>query len=229
MKKNLLPLLLFILLASCGKSDEQKANDLVGIWLNGKLHDFSSYELVETKINSAFYSGLTDTTIMGLTEQFLMVKDEYVLKSDEAKSVLAKMKELAEKNYSAYNKSQFQWNYKRLDELAIECAACVMAGTDLDAKIRGNLSQLDSAYIGWYVEHTFRSKNPLGNYVIQHYRFLTDPEFTEIRQYWNLNDEGDRRILALHNVYFKQDKMRYFHGDPVEFSSNDIALGKRDW
>lgn len=229
MKKTLLSLLFLIILASCGKSDEQKANDLVGIWLKGKLHDFSSYEPVETKIDSAFYSGLTDTTIMSWTKQFLMVKDEYVLKSDEAKSVLAKMKELAEKGYSAYNKSQFQWNYKRLDEIATECAACVMLGTELDDKIRGNLSQLDSTYIGWYVEHSFRSKNPMGNYVLQHYRFLTDPEFTEIRQYWNLDDEGDVRILTLHNFYFQQGEMRYFYGDPVEFSTNDIALGKRDW
>ena len=63
MKKVLFLLVAIIALVGC-KSKEEKAAEMIKKELFKTLYDFDSYQPIETKVDSAFYSAYTDSMVL---------------------------------------------------------------------------------------------------------------------------------------------------------------------
>ncbi|HOD62354.1 MAG TPA: hypothetical protein PKG96_09675 [Bacilli bacterium] len=107
MKNSLLLFLVFIILTlvSC-QSKEEKAAKLIKEEMYKTLYDFSSYEPIETTIDSAFTSIYRDSTILVyayLMNEALEKANEYLDNTKDAQSSL----EIWAGSYSGYGLSQY--------------------------------------------------------------------------------------------------------------------------
>jgi len=221
-------LIALFFLASC-KSNEQKAGTLIRERLNLTLNDFTSYEPLETKIDSAFRSGLLDSSIVNRTKIFVEVMDDYERNSELARTALRHADVVGSLNYSAYAKAQWDKYQAQFKEYEWQCIWSGTTAKNLDKTIREMIDSLGNDFVGWSILHRFRAKNKDGNYEVYDYLFVADPGFKQLLLEMDTGTEESKQLMMLLNGYFKQDEIRFFDEDIALFVTNDLKYNRRPW
>lgn len=193
--------LVVISVSSC-KSKEDKANEFIKNEMFKTLYDFSSYEPIETIVDSAFTSIYTDSTI--LTQAFgleyaLEKTNEYIDAVKSAKSIMEIWKPdhySSNYAYSKYNEALNEYN-KNL-ELA---NTCVSLADSLSREVLTSIKKFQPEFIGWEAIHKFRCKNKGGNYSLGNYSYVFDPDFKYIIRTDDLDDESFIKIKKTIDEY----------------------------
>jgi len=142
-------------------SNEKKAEKLIKDYMFKNLHDYSSYEPVETKIDTAFANPIFDTELVALafsaSNYFEAAKDA----TDEAEYASTSL-DIWRSSYSSYGKSE----YKKAREKLGDCLQKYVDNMDKFFEIAENIkekaSEIDEKeVVGWMVSHKFRSKSRL--------------------------------------------------------------------
>ena len=190
---QLLFLVFFILaLVSC-QSKEEKAAKLIKEKMYKTLYDFSSYEPIETTIDSAFTSIYRDSTILAyayLINETLNKAEEYI---DNAKDALFLLETWAE-SYSDYGISQCnKANETRILNLdkAQECMNYIKS---LEKLTKEKVENFETKFCGWQAKHKFRCKTKGGSFDLPNYLYLFDVDFKKITYHENMDDE-DLKLL----------------------------------
>ena len=192
MKKALFVALIASIFVGC-QSKEEKAEKLIKERLFKTLYDFSSYEPIETKIDSAFVSVYRDTTILAfayLGIDYLEKANEYEKKFDDA----IKMMEIWQDSYSSYGRSRYNDAkddaYSNLEKYK-DSYESYLISSEL---IKKHADSIPSEFCGWEVKHRFRCKTKGGQYDIADMVYVFDFEMKEII---HSEDSGDKELNKL--------------------------------
>lgn len=181
-----------ISLATC-KSKEDKALALIDRHMFKNLYYYTSYEPVETIVDSAFTSIYRDTVIRTEAVRYaaaLAVADECLANSKRAIE--------AGKIYSGhyYFEEIFDGYKKESQDLLNQSKQAMQAAFSADSTINAIASNYPNDFIGWEVRHRFRSKNRDGDYTLGDYVFIIDKEFSSILDNWDMDNEREKEVIS---------------------------------
>lgn len=181
-------------------SNEKKAEKLINDYMFKHLHDYDSYEIVETKIDTAYNMPQYNDSILNLAmdaAEYLDDAHHFLSESESAQSSM----EIWSDGYSSYSRSKWRDARKEYIEKTEKYALSMDKAADKMLEINRIASTLDnSQMIGWKVSHKFRSNNRAGNKMLGTYTFITDKDFKSIIT--NYDDE-DEDLIELYEVIVK--------------------------
>ena len=196
MKKLLLLLVTTsIFLVGC-KSKEEKAQEAIKKEMFKTLYDFNSYEPIETKVDSSFYSIYTDTAVLKhgyMIAATLKSANESLEKVKDAKSTMDIWGDLyTSYSVAKYNEAKEDFNkYMNEAELYLEM---IKAESDTIKSLSKNNNK---SFNGWKVTHKFRCKTKGGNSTIGNYIYIFDKDMKSIIYQEDIEDEDLKKVKDL--------------------------------
>lgn len=169
-------LVLIVLFTSSCASKEDKANKLIKQYMFENLHDFSSYEPISTEVDSAFSSILDDSTIVSYANKILKLeyKQEEIMESLHRNAI-------ERKEYHNYT-DIVQLFENQANQLLLTYDSLNNEIYSIEYLMTPLIDSFNSKFIGFQVTHNFRSKAPIGNYVLTEVIFLMDTNFSSINE-----------------------------------------------
>lgn len=198
--KKLVYLLSFVVftfvLVGC-QSNEDKANKLIKDYMFKHLHDFKSYEVVETKLDTLYNSPLTDLTCIQLGEdanEHLTSSTEY----DEAAERDNDTMDIWSGGWSSTSRKEYSKAYKSWCNNKKKAALERIGYLEVAKQILEKAKDLNGEeQIGWIVTHTFRSNTLAGNSSLGTKLFYVDKNIKNILASF---DEDDEDLLPAMSV-----------------------------
>lgn len=188
----IITLVALIGLCSCGKSKEEKAQEMAANYLKGVLYHFDSYEPLQTKVDSSFVALSTDKEAIELTLDMLKLFNSAQEYADKVERAESSMEIWSPSGYSsAYSKGEYRRakeerdnNQQLLDKIKDRIQ-------NQFSKIKNRQSYLEAEALlkigdfnGWKVYHKFKSLNGAGTLdLFGEYVFFCDEDFNEKSAY----------------------------------------------
>lgn len=185
-----------ILFTAC-KSKEDKAQEVIKTELFKTLDDYSSYEPIETKVDSFFTSIYDDPRISDWGAMFGIMLRNAEKSSEQLKSAEVDMK-IWQGSSSLFGLNKYADAHREYNRIKEEGQSFLKIMGELSDSIKVKKGTLSiHEFIGWKVNHKFRSKNKEGNFVISDQIYIFDKEMKEIIDEYDLqdNDQMKSRVL----------------------------------
>lgn len=175
-------------------SNEKKAEKLIDDYMYKHLHDYKSYEPVETIIDTLYNVPITDDACIQAAAQMAMYSeqcDEYIEEAEDAERTM----DIWSGGWSSTSRKE--WNKAARKSMEARINQCTQYKEVLkNAKIIvEKLPELDGkTQVGWLVRHSYRCNNRGGNSMLGTEIFFIDKEFKTIL---NSFDDEDEDAIAL--------------------------------
>ena len=182
-KASIFLLVLFTVLLSSCKSNEEKAADLIKSELSKTLYDFESYEPIETTVTEAKNTAYNDSTCFSMAMVIAYSMEKASKAMDESKEASERMDIWGPPTYysSSYSDKQYYKYRDEAKEKASEAMATYVIVKTLGTALEDSIKALDSSkVIGWEAKHRFRRKTKGGQNTIGDYRYIISPDFKTI-------------------------------------------------
>ncbi len=197
MKKLVFLLSIVFVLSSCGKSDEEKLNNMVAEATKSALYIPESYDPVSIKCDSLGINIINPANIKKSAKIISLVK--------EAQGVQSQIEFDAEQRdywrgkygefYRDYSK-KVQKGKQKKDELQAQA-------NKLFAELIEDYNT-DRGFYGYIVEHTFRAKNNMGNVMFGDWIYILDKDKSKIVAAYDASDDDflgfNQMIEAMHEI-----------------------------
>ncbi|MDR2119548.1 MAG: hypothetical protein LBP64_01555 [Tannerella sp.] len=180
-----IPLILF---TGC-QSREDKVAKLIRDDMFKTLYDFSSFEPIETIIDSAFTSIYRDSFIIekaGLIGYYAEELAKYREKANDAISTA----EIWSDSYSSYGRSKCKEALKEAETCVEQMKVLSSQAKELLKLIKERSEEISPLFCGWQVKHKFRCKSKGGNFDLGNYLYLFDESMKDIIYKEDLDDES---------------------------------------
>ena len=178
MRNLILAFLLIPLLLGC-QSNEKKALSLVKDYMYKNLHDYKSYEPIETKIDSLFSEAETNDDVLQAVKKFEDEADRYDKESEEYSHALDLL-QIWSGGWSSTSRSKFKQYQKEATEHLSESIKALLAQNECSLLIKDIADTIKRDFIGWKITHSFRSNNLAGHSSKGDYVFWADKKFKNI-------------------------------------------------
>lgn len=177
--KNLLYLFTFILIfCSCGKSPEEKANELIKAELRKSLYKPDSYNPIETKLDSAF-APYDDPVLFEKMMETVKIGAEIQGLDHDMKQAKSTMSIWSGPYIDSYGRNEYNEAKEEYDKANAEKEKLTEKGKKKLEEIV-NLLKQERKFIGYLATHNYRADNNAGNTLIGNTVFIIDKEFKEI-------------------------------------------------
>lgn len=182
MKKLVLLLSILLMLTSCGKSDEEKLNELVADATKASLYIPESYDPVSTDCDTLGVDIINQTNIKKSAKIISLVR--------EAKSVQRQIERDAEqRDYWRGKYGEFYSDYSKKVQRGEEKRDGLKAQANkLFAELLEDYNN-NREFCGYIVEHKFRAKNNMGNVDFGDVIYLLDKDKSKIVAAYNTTDD----------------------------------------
>lgn len=204
-KTLIITIVALIGLCSCGKSKEEKAQEIVANYLKGDLYNFDSYEPLQTKVDSSFVALSTDVEAIELTLDMLKLFNSAQEYADKVERAESSMEIWSPSGYSsAFSKGEYRRakeerdsNQELLDKIKDRIHKQF-------SKIKSRQSYLEAEaplkmgdFDGWKVYHKFKSLNGAGTLdLFGEYIFLCDKDFNVESAYSKEDFDAINKIMV---------------------------------
>lgn len=184
-----------LLFVAC-KSKEEKANELIKEELNKTLYDFSSYEPIETVVDSAFTSIYRDSLILSYAYKIQACLELFKEQMAEVNSEISTA-EIWSDSYSSYGRKKF--NEAREKALTSLDKAKFYAQKMEEEKtlLKTEIDKFEPSFCGYQAKHKFRCKTKGGNFHLADHLYIIDEKFERILSVSRLDDEDFEEIKEL--------------------------------
>lgn len=177
--KNLLYLFTFILIfCSCGKSPEEKADELIKAELRKSLYKPDSYNPIETKLDSAF-APYDDPVLFEKMMETVKIGAEIKGLDHDMKQAKSTMSIWSGPYIDSYGRNEYNEAKEEYDKANAEKEKLTEKGKKKLEEIV-NLLKQERKFIGYLATHNYRADNNAGNTLIGNTVFIIDKEFKEI-------------------------------------------------
>lgn len=204
MKKLIFALLTCIVFFGC-KSKKDKVADIIKDEMFKTLYDFESYEPIETKIDSAFYSIYTDSAILAQAYIAKLFLDDINESLEEEEKAHRSMEIWSDSNTSMGQNKYNEARDKCEESLNNAKLYLSIVKTKMDT-IRILSSNFNTEFCGWKATHKFRCKTKGGNFDIGNYLYVFDEKVNEITYTEDLEDKKNERLKSLINEALDTEK-----------------------
>lgn len=194
--RTILVILLSVILFSGCKSREDKVAELIKQDMFKTLYDFESYEPIETKIDSAFTSVYTDSTIIGYAHIARSFLDDIQNNLEKAKEAQRTATIWMGSN-SYYGRNEFQKAHNESEEYLNKLNSDLKAANAYVDSIKLASSNFTPEFCGWKATHRFRCKTKGGNFDLGNYIYIFDKDLENIIYKEDANDDNYIKIKSL--------------------------------
>lgn len=205
MKKHCFLCILTTLLFIGCKSREDKAVEVIKTELFKTLDDYSSYEPIETKIDSSFTSIYNDSRISDWGARFgnlLTSMDEYYAQLKEAESYMQIWRGIP----TPLGRSEYTKANKKYHNIREEGQGVLKTMGELSDSIKARKKIVPiNKFRGWSVHHKFRSKNKEGNFVIFDHIYILDKEMKNIIDEYDVQDIDQMKPRVIIDMALRYD------------------------
>lgn len=156
------------------KSNQEKVLELIKEDMFKTLPDFNSYEPIETRVDSAFNSVYTDSTILAIYEVLTQNYNTGLGYLEKAKKAMGKMK-------TAANDAEFNAAQAEIDKYNLKTDLSTKIMGEKAKEIREKSKEIKNSFYGWKATHKFRSKTKDGNYDITTIIYIFDDQIVRIK------------------------------------------------
>lgn len=194
-KRILLFGLIALLFVAC-KSKEEKANELIKAELYKTLYDFSSYEPIETIIDSAFTSIYSDSTILRYAYRMqacLNLSKEHMEEIKDARSTM----DIWGDSYSAYSRRKYNEAKEKYETNLDKATYYLNMINEIMPSIKQEINNFEPSFCGYQAKHKFRCKTKGGNSTFGNYLYIIDEKFEKILSVTDLDDDDEVKIKNL--------------------------------
>lgn len=194
-------------LSGC-KSNEQKAEDLIRDYMFKHLHDYDSYEVVETKVDTAYNLPIFNPSIYATALDVKEIFDDMDGVKREMDSAQRSM-DIWSDSWSSYSRREYneakdKWT-KAVDQYVGKMTLIINDLYEINAQIK----EMDtSEVIGWLVSHKFRCNTRGGNKTLGNYTFVIDKDFKNIIFQLDDDDEDLSDILDIIKMAGDDDELQ---------------------
>lgn len=178
MKKVVYWALVAVVMASCGQSQEQKAEALIKESLKKTLFKPETYKPVETKVDSAF-APYDDPAFFKELAELGIMNNEYVELEGKAKRAKSSMSIWSGLYQSDYGRNEYQEAKEEYDEANDKMEKLKTKGRKQYEKV-AKMVQGNRTFIGYKASHNYRADNNAGNTMIGNTIFFIDKNFEEV-------------------------------------------------
>lgn len=181
MKKLFLLLSIVAMLSSCGKSDEEKLNDMIAEATKSSLYIPESYDPVSTRCDTLGRDIINPTNIKKTAKIISLVRkaqEVQIQMGSDADSVVVGERNMG--SYSDYSRKVQRGEEKR-DQLKAQA-------NELFAELLEDYNR-NRGFYGYIVEHKFRAKNNMGNVVFGDVIYVLNKDKTEIVAAYDTADD----------------------------------------
>ncbi|WP_289712551.1 hypothetical protein [uncultured Muribaculum sp.] len=207
MKTKLLIITLIALigLCSCGKSKEEKAQEMAANYLKGVLYHFDSYEPLQTKVDSSFVALSTDKEAIELTLNMLKLFNSAQEYADKVERAESSMEIWSPSGYStAFSKGEYRRAKEERDNNQELLDKTKERIKNQFSKIKSRQSYLEAEALlkigdfnGWKVYHKFKSLNGAGTLdLFGEYVFFCDKDFNVESAYSREDFDAINKIMV---------------------------------
>ena len=181
-----------MLFISCGHSREKKAEAIAQKVIPKMLNDASSYEPVQTSVDSAFESIYLDPAVAQAAYELIELKpkkENLQEQYDEEKSSA----EIWSDPYSSnFGKEELRQSKEKMNQIAIQLKKLSAKEQEQVQIIKKRNREIDNTkFIGWVITHRFRCKNGAGVKLIQDMAILVDEKMENTLMIYNLDENAD--------------------------------------
>ena len=204
--KSLIITLIAILgLCSCGKSKEEKAQEMAANYLKGVLYHFDSYEPLQTKVDSSFVALSTDKEAIELTLNMLKLFNSAQEYADKVERAESSMEIWSPSGYStAFSKGEYRRAKEERDNNQELLDKTKERIKNQFSKIKSRQSYLEAEALlkigdfnGWKVYHKFKSLNGAGTLdLFGEYVFFCDKDFNVESAYSREDFDAINKIMV---------------------------------
>jgi len=200
MKNVVFFLFLSFIMVGCGLSKEEKATLFAENEVKKILNDASSYEAVETRVDSAFVSIYTDyeacEAAYNISELYseleFLQNDYYNEKSDAAIWTGA---------WDSYGKEQYQQAKNKMGEIEKKLKKVDDEITENKEVIKNRYESIDEGeFCGWAVYHRFRCANGLGVKSLVDVLLITDEDIETLKIRMLLDDNAPQGFKQIKQI-----------------------------
>lgn len=194
MKKILWIMIAAIGLTACGKTNEEKANELIKKEMNKVIVNIDTYEPIETIVDSAFAPTMTPE-FFSLLEGLPAQMRKY-LSLQSGVSEAQRLMSIYERPYSAHDRVMYN-QYKEQYESALRQLE------ELESKLKTinenveKLNQEEPVFNGYRVNHQYRYTKEDGNKAIGKYIFLVNKDFSAIQAKLDMEDPDIKEMFEM--------------------------------
>lgn len=181
MKKLFLLLSIVMMLSSCGKSDEEKLNDMIAEATKSSLYIPESYDPVSTQCDTLGRDIINPTNIKKTAKIISLVRkaqEVQIQMGSDADSVV-----VGEGNMGSY--SDYSRKVQRREEKRNQLKA---QANELFAELLEDYNR-NRGFYGYIVEHKFRAKNNRGNVMFGDVIYILNKDKTEIVAAYDTTDD----------------------------------------
>lgn len=179
MKKLIYIFTILMMVCSCA-SKEDKANKLIDGYMYKHLHDYKSYEPIETKLDTMWNSPIYDKECLEIAmdmAEHLEKQSEYDSEAEQDDRSM----DIWSGGWSATSRSEYDKAYKSWCQNKRASTIENIAVLEDTKKLIQQMEGLDGkTQIGWVADHSFRSNTLGGNSSLGSYTFFIDKDFKEI-------------------------------------------------
>lgn len=204
MKKNFLwGAMLITLFASCNQSPEDKAKALIKEDIEKVLYHPETYDPAETQIDSAF-TPFDDPVFYEKTVQLYQLGiaiDEHNEKMKRAKST---MSIYSGPYQSAFDRNQYQEAKKEYDENAEKKRKTESKTKRLAEELKTMLEK-EQEFIGFKVQHRYRSNNNAGQTVFGEMEYLFNKDMSEIIASYDMDSKEYKVVQIVYKQMLGED------------------------
>lgn len=204
-KSLVIILIALIGLCSCGKSEEEKAQEMAANYLKGVLYHFDSYEPLQTRVDSSFVALSTDKEAIELTLGMLKLFQSVQTYVDEIESAERSMEIWSPREYSsAYSNGEYRRAKEERDNNQQLLDKTKDRIQNQFSKIKSRQSYLQAEamlkigdFNGWKVYHKFKSLNGAGTHnLFGEYVFFCDKDFNVESAYSKEEFDAINKIMV---------------------------------
>lgn len=204
-KSLIITLITLIGLCSCGKSKEEKAQEMAANYLKGVLYHFDSYESLQTKVDSSFVALSTDKEAIELTLDMLKLFNSAQEYADKVERAESSMEIWSPSGYSsAYSKGEYRRAKEERDNNKQLLDKTKDRIQNQFSKIKSRQSYLEAEALlkigdfnGWKIYHKFKSLNGAGTLdLFGEYVFFCDKDFNIESAYSKEDFDAINKIMV---------------------------------
>ncbi|MBP3471082.1 MAG: hypothetical protein J6K41_02455 [Paraprevotella sp.] len=203
MKKVLLGAIIVSLFASCGKSREDKASELIKDDIKKVLYHPETYDPAETQVDSAF-TPFDDPVFYKKTLRLYklgMSIDECDRNMKHAKS---SMSIWSGPYQSAFDRNKYQEAKDEYDENAQNKKSAEIKAKKLANELKTMLDK-ERQFIGFKARHRYRANNNAGQTVFGEIKYLFDRDINKIVASYDMDDEEYKAVQIVYKQMLGED------------------------
>jgi len=205
MKKIYLKVILMAICAlvmqGCGQSREKKAEAIVKEIVPKMLNDASSYEPVQTRVDSALATIYFDPEAAQAAYRLIELKseeDDLKLQYNDEKSSAAIWSGPYTSNFG---REQLRQAREKMGEVEKKLNKVLNDKAEQEQIIKERNKSIDSSkFNGWMISHRFRCANGFGVKRVQDIAILVDEKIENPLMLYNLDDEADDGFKNLKSI-----------------------------